>query len=135
MPQRHLLHLESEVAGREAVVDDSDGQCQDEDARQDAEKGQHLAQGGVGADVSVAHRGHGGGGPPPGTGHAAEGGAGDVMLQGKLHHGEDGDAHGEEEEQETHLLVALGNGQAQGLEAWETQGYRGLGLIIHLVRR
>ena len=57
------------------------------------------------------------------------------MLQGKLHHGEDGDAHGEEEEQETHLFVALGNGQAQGLEAWDTQGYRGLGLIIHLVRR
>lgn len=115
VPRRRLPHLQGEVAGGEALVDDGDGERQDQDPRQDAEEGQHLPHSCVGPDVSVADRGHGGGRPPPGGRHAAEGGGRRVVLQSEDDRGEDGDADTEEEEQEANLLVALSDGQPQRL--------------------
>lgn len=118
LPHRRLLHLHGEVAGGEALVDDGDGERQDQDPRQDAEEGQHLPHRRVRADVSVSHRRHGGGRPPPSDRYAGEGGGGKVVLQGEDHRGEDGDTDTEEEEKEADLLVALSDGHPQRLEAW-----------------
>lgn len=117
VPQRRLLHLQGEVAGGEAVVDDGDGERQDQDPGQDAEEGQHFPHRRVGPDVAVADRGHGGGRPPPGGRHAGEGRVGKVVLQSEDHGGEDGDADAEEEEQQADFLVALSDGQTQRLQA------------------
>lgn len=118
MPHRRLLHLHGEVAGGEALVDNGDGERQDQDPGQDAEEGQHLPHSRVGSDVSVADRGHGGGRPPPSGRHAGEGCGRSVALQSEDHRGENGDPNAEEEEQEADLLIALSDGHAQRLEAW-----------------
>lgn len=118
VPRGCLLHLQGEVAGGEAVVDDGDGERQDEDPRQDAEEGQHLSDNRVRSDVAVADRGHGGGRPPPSCRYTAEGGGGNVALQSEDQRGKDGDANTEEEEQEADFLVALSDGHTQRLQAW-----------------
>lgn len=118
MPRGRLLHLQGEVAGGEAVVDDGDGERQDEDPGQDAEEGQHLPDSRVGPDVTIADRGHRGGRPPPSYRYAAEGGGGNVALQSKDQRGKDGDANTEEEEQEADFLVALSDSHTQRLQAW-----------------
>lgn len=124
VPCGRLLHFQGEVAGGEALVDDGDGEGEDEDPRQDAEEGQQLPHRRVGADVSVAHRGHGGGGPPPSHRHAGEGGGGKVALQGEDHRGEDGDADAQEEEQQADFLIALSDGQTERLETCRGQRAR-----------
>lgn len=40
------------------------------------------------------------------------------MLQSVDHHGEDGDADAQEEQQEADFLVALSDGDAQRLQTW-----------------
>lgn len=118
VPHGRLLHLQGEVAGGEAVVDDGDGERQDQDPRQDAEEGQHLSDNRVGSDVPVADCGHGGGCPPPSCWHTGEGGGRNVVLKSEDQCGKDGDANTEEEEQEADFLIALSDGHTQRLQAW-----------------
>ena len=54
-----------------------------------------YAQGGLGVDVTVAHRGHGDDGPPEGLGDALKQGLWVALLHGVAQGREDKDAHGQ----------------------------------------
>ena len=100
----------------EVVDDDGDGQGNDEDAANTAEDADALADRGLGHNVAVAHSGHGDGRPPEGVRDALELIPVPLALCKEGETGEDEDAHGEEEHEEAELLVAVLEGEGDGLE-------------------
>jgi len=112
VPHGCLQRLLFAVEVGELVEDDGDGQCHDQDAPQDAARGGQLARHGDGHHVTVAHGGHADRAPPPARRDGVE--ANIFLLLSSIGHArEDGDTHGQVEQQDAHLPVAVLEGKAE----------------------
>lgn len=117
VPHGRLQRLLLAVKVGELVEDDGDGQRHNQDAPQDAARGSQLARHGDGHHVAVAHGGHADRAPPPARWDGVK--ADVFLLLGSVGHArEDGDPHGQVEQQDPHLPVAVLEGKAE----WRSVG-------------
>ena len=100
----------------EVVDNDGNGEGDDENAADAANKADTLAQEGLRHHVAVAYRGHRDGGPPEGSGDAGEQRLRLLPLSEVGEAGEDKNTHGEEHKKQAEFLVGILDCEAKALE-------------------